>query len=75
MPVGVPLPEDGVTVAVNVIGVVEPTPIALVESVSPVVVEIVAPATVIVTAGEVEGASFAPSPLKQATTLSVPLPN
>jgi len=73
-PVGVPLPEVGVTVAVRVMGVVEPCVTIVEDSVSDAVVGAL-PMTVTVNAVEVEGASLAPSPLKQATMGIEPGPN
>jgi hypothetical protein len=72
-PVGVPEPVVGATVAVITTGPLDPATTEVGEIVNVVVVG--ATATVTVTAGDVEGASLAPSPLKQATTLGVPTPS
>jgi len=65
-------PPLGVTVIVEVLPVVAP---GLTDTVVPATVKVGGAATVTVTAGDVEGASLAPSPLKQATTLGVPMPS
>src|SRR5208337_849498 len=73
VPVGVPLPEVGATVAVIVTGVLEPTCCVVGETVSVVVVGVVL--TVTVTAEDAEAMSLAPSPVKSAPTVCGPTPN
>jgi len=65
-------PPLGVTVIVEVLPVFAP---GLTDTVVPATVKVGGTATVTVTAGDVEGTSLAPSPLKQATTLGVPAPS